>query len=65
MAAVSDLATCTLCGRLDPIAGGGTEVRITAAPATSLTLNAGGLTLVHKSPTPMRARWDVVVLPGP
>ena len=65
MAAVSDLATCTLCGRIDPIAGGAMEVRITAAPATSLTLTAGGLTLSHKSPTAMRARWDVVVLPGP
>jgi len=40
------------------------EVRITAAPATSLTLHAGSLTLTHKSPTPMRARWDVVVLPA-
>jgi hypothetical protein len=61
---VSDLPTCTLCGRIDPIAGGAMEVRITAAPTTSLTLRAGSLTLTHASPTPMRARWDVVVLPG-
>lgn len=64
MAAASDLPTCTLCGRIDPIAGGATEIRITAAPTTSLTLRAGSLTLTHRSPTPMRARWDVVVLPG-
>jgi alpha-glucosidase (family GH31 glycosyl hydrolase) len=63
-ASEADLATCTLCGRLDPLPGGATRLRVTAAPATSLTLHAGSVTLKHQAPSTLRARWDVVVLAG-
>jgi alpha-glucosidase (family GH31 glycosyl hydrolase) len=64
MVAEAELATCTLCGRIDPLPHGATRLRVTGPPATSATLNAGSITLTHASaPSPLRARWDIVVLP--
>jgi hypothetical protein len=65
MAAETDLPTCALCARIDALPAGALRLRVTAAPATSLTLSAGGVTLSHMAPSPLRARWDVVVLPAP
>ena len=65
MAAEADLPTCALCARIDALPAGALRLRVTAAPATSLTLSAGGVTLSHMAPSPLRARWDVVVLPAP
>jgi alpha-glucosidase (family GH31 glycosyl hydrolase) len=59
----ADLATCSLCGRIDALSGGATRLRVTAAPTTSATLHAGNVTLTHSAPSPLRPRWDVVVLP--
>jgi alpha-glucosidase len=59
----SDLSTCQLCGRLDPLPGGATRLRVTAGPTNIQTLKAGSVTLGHAAPSPLRARWDVVVLP--
>jgi alpha-glucosidase (family GH31 glycosyl hydrolase) len=64
-AAETDLPTCALCARIDPLPSGAVRLRVTAAPAASLTLKAGSVTLSHTAPSPLRARWDVVVLPAP
>jgi alpha-glucosidase (family GH31 glycosyl hydrolase) len=64
MATEADLAGCSLCGRIDMLPGGAVRLRVTAAPATTLTLTAGGVTLTHAAAAPLRARWDVVVLGG-
>jgi alpha-D-xyloside xylohydrolase len=63
MASEADLANCSLCGRIDPLSGGATRLRVTAASTTGVTLQAGGVTLTHSAPLPLRSRWDVVVLP--
>lgn len=63
MATESDLATCSLCGRIDSLSGGAIRLRVTAAPVASATLHAGSVTLMHSAPSALRARWDVVVLP--
>jgi alpha-glucosidase len=63
MASEADLATCSLCGRIDSLPGGATRLRVTSAPATNASLNAGSVTLSHSAPSPLRARWDIVVLP--
>jgi alpha-glucosidase len=57
----ADLATCTLCGRIDSLFGA-TRIRITGASDTQDTLVAGGLTLTHSAPSALRPRWDVVVI---
>jgi alpha-glucosidase (family GH31 glycosyl hydrolase) len=62
-ASEAELATCALCGRIDSLPGGASRLRVTAAPAASVTLNAGSVTLTHSAPSPLRARWDVMVLP--
>ncbi len=57
------LATCSGCGRIDPLPSGVKRVRITSASETSGTQSAGGLSLFHSGPVSKRFRWDVAVLP--
>ena len=57
------LATCTSAGRLTPLPGGATRVRISAAGGNDGVYQAGALTLHHHAVGPVRVRWDVVVVP--
>ena len=61
----ADLSTCSLCGQIDALAGGGVRLRVTGASVTDETLAAGSVTLSHHAPAALRARWDVVVVPMP
>jgi len=63
MVSEAELANCSLCGRIDPLPGGATRLRVTASSTTSATLHAGSVTLMHSAPSPLRPRWDIVVLP--
>ena len=58
----AELSTCARCGRLDALSTGGVRVRLSTETAPSVSTRAGGLTLTHRAPRPMRVRWDVVVL---
>ncbi|GAC1367557.1 MAG: hypothetical protein NVSMB47_18580 [Polyangiales bacterium] len=57
------LATCSGCGKLEPVPGSSAiRVRLTTGPANESVFTAGGLTLrVGRSPRTMRVRWDVIV----
>jgi hypothetical protein len=57
------LATCALCGLVEPLAGGATRVRVSVAGANDGVYQAGALTLHHHAVGPLRVRWDVVVVP--
>jgi hypothetical protein len=57
----AELATCSLCGRIDPLPGA-SRLRLTGASTPHAVLVAGGVTLEHTAPTPLRPRWDVVVV---
>ncbi len=58
----SMLATCSSCGRLDPLANG-VRVRVNGELAATGQLAAGGLLVRHAGGPARRMRWDVVVLP--
>jgi hypothetical protein len=57
------LSTCAACGLIEPLAGGGTRVRLSTASEVDGAHQAGALTLHHHAGAGLRARWDVVVLP--
>ncbi|HEX8793755.1 MAG TPA: TIM-barrel domain-containing protein [Polyangiaceae bacterium] len=63
MATEADLAMCSLCGRIDSLPGGVTRLRVTASASTGVMLRAGGVSLQHSAPSPLRPRWDVLLLP--
>ena len=57
------LATCSGCGRIDPLPSGGTRVRITTESTSESSIAVGALLLrAARPPRPTRFRWDVVVL---
>jgi hypothetical protein len=58
----AELSACARCGRIDALTTGGTRVRLTSESAVTATVSAGSLTLTHRAPRAMRARWDVIVL---
>jgi alpha-glucosidase (family GH31 glycosyl hydrolase) len=61
----AELASCAACGRIDPLPGGATRVRLTAAPSLESTLAAGRLLVkAWRAPKPVRVRWDVAVKPA-
>ena len=59
------LATCSLCGRIDPLPSGALRVRITSDQAIDSAIAAGALLLrAGHAPRAKRYRWDVAVKPG-
>jgi alpha-glucosidase (family GH31 glycosyl hydrolase) len=57
----ASLATCASCGKIDPLAGGATRVRVSTKGSNDAALSAGALSLHHHGVGPLHVRWDVVV----